>query len=361
VPYRLELEEIARLPSNGPASDSAQLANVDVIAIARDGSVIVPQRDRLIYLSPSGDFVRSIGRRGTGPGDFRQITGTGWLADTLWVYDSPLNRVAFLGAKGEVLRVMALPDATEPGVSATFMGLMRDGRRADKLLHRSAESSSVETVVRNRDGSDARIVATELASRNAIRFEAGGVRIPVPQPFSDQPLTVASRDGEELIIIERAATTGEAAANVVVRRLAPTGVVRSTNSYPVAPRPLGPALIDSAVDAIAPPYEDVLRKSGDPRAAADFQARLRTQLYVPKFMPLVFNAVAGENGILLLQTDLPLNRWMLIAANGEYIGDLQLPATVRPLTATPEHLWSVAPQDDGTPLIRRYRIRRTPS
>jgi hypothetical protein len=52
---------------------------------------------------PGGAFVRTLGRRGEGPGEFLTAGGLGWLGDTLWAHDGANLRVTLFDTSGVFL------------------------------------------------------------------------------------------------------------------------------------------------------------------------------------------------------------------------------------------------------------------
>ncbi len=56
-----------------------------------------------------GRSLGNIGSRGAGPGEFRLITGHGWLGDTVWVTDRQLRRTTYFTRDGKLLRIVAWP------------------------------------------------------------------------------------------------------------------------------------------------------------------------------------------------------------------------------------------------------------
>ena len=351
---RRRLEQVLRAPRDGADADSAQLATIGVVAVGDDGRIVVPQRERVVILDANGAFLRAIGRRGTGPGEFRQITQVGWLGDTLWLYDSPLKRITRIARSGDVLSVSALPDTARAGENVGFMGLLRGDRRLDKVAQR--EGDTVRAILRATAGGAGTVIATELASRNRMVLQIGQRRFFVPQPFGDQALVVASRDGEGIAVIERRVDDQDTSAAVTVRRIAPNGELLLESRYALPKVTLSDRMVDSAVRALSAVYEQILHGYREVPAVGTVADLLRRNIYVPRALPPVYNALAGEKGVLLLQTDREANRWLWLARNGDYLGYFDLPPKVRLLTATEDQVWGAASGEDNVPLLLRFRV-----
>ncbi len=71
--------------------------------------VYIGQQDEqhLLMFTPEGRFVKTIGRLGSGPGEFRYLMRFGVLADTLWTTDWELRRLTFFNDTGAVLGTSA--------------------------------------------------------------------------------------------------------------------------------------------------------------------------------------------------------------------------------------------------------------
>jgi hypothetical protein len=73
-----------------------ELSSFNHLAVDSRGNVHVPDfyRHRVVTFGPDGQFVRALGRRGSGPGEFRAIRTVQVLrGDSLLVYDGSLGRI----------------------------------------------------------------------------------------------------------------------------------------------------------------------------------------------------------------------------------------------------------------------------
>jgi hypothetical protein len=115
----------------------------------RDGTLVVANGGsrELRFYGGDGHFLRSIGRDGSGPGEFRQLTSL-WLmaGDTLVVWDRPSMRLQHFSPDGAFIRATSL--VTAP-FAAGFLGLppqpqavLEDGRAVVFLQSRSPGAGS---------------------------------------------------------------------------------------------------------------------------------------------------------------------------------------------------------------------------
>ncbi|MGE3525471.1 MAG: hypothetical protein AB7I33_06080 [Gemmatimonadales bacterium] len=64
------------------------------------GRLVVLDADQIFVLSPEGRLLATAGRRGEGPGEFRQPVAISILADTIFVYDEATRRLSAFLADG---------------------------------------------------------------------------------------------------------------------------------------------------------------------------------------------------------------------------------------------------------------------
>jgi|GEM_PF-6845629 len=83
-----------------------------------DGRIVVSDRDRLHWFDARGLFLRSMGRSGDGPGEFRYITSIcRSRADTLVVWDDGNRRIGIVSPEGGFIRHL-VATGSSPSVQA---------------------------------------------------------------------------------------------------------------------------------------------------------------------------------------------------------------------------------------------------
>lgn len=125
-PSTLEAEELWRF--GGDDEDDFVFGVLGHIASDADGNVYMLdiQLDEVLVLSPDGEYIRTIGRSGEGPGEFRRpvgmfITSAGEVA----IVQRIPGRIVLLTTTGEPAGVLTVPQ-TDDGVQA-FNGAARSG------------------------------------------------------------------------------------------------------------------------------------------------------------------------------------------------------------------------------------------
>ena len=88
-----QLREVFRL-GGADAPEHLSFSSEPQFAVHRSGLMFAlhSRQARVAVLDSLGGFVRWIGRRGSGPGEFQNAFRMGFVGDTLWVRDSPTQR-----------------------------------------------------------------------------------------------------------------------------------------------------------------------------------------------------------------------------------------------------------------------------
>ena len=89
------------------AHDSLRLSSMVEAGFAPDTSLIVTAGPELAVLDPQGRLQRTLGRNGSGPGEFRSTFRLGLVADgTVFASDFGSGRITQLRTTGEVVRIL---------------------------------------------------------------------------------------------------------------------------------------------------------------------------------------------------------------------------------------------------------------
>jgi hypothetical protein len=191
VPSALEgapvgLEPVLRLGAAG-GPDATVFGQVSGVEADEEGRIYVLDRqaNELQIFSPEGEHLRTVGRSGSGPGEYSAANGLRWAApDTLLVVDQSGGRYTFLTRDGDYARSVR----RELG----YFGWMFDGAILGDRVYELG-------IVATPDGSEAAIIGiptgddaargdtipvprTEqpAASSFSVRGEAGGMSMAVP-------------------------------------------------------------------------------------------------------------------------------------------------------------------------------------
>ena len=129
---RADPPSVDRVVVSNPDSASARLPTVveelrigsvlgdcdvfgDVISLAVDdvGSIYVAdlQANAIRVFSPQGECLRTLGREGSGPGEFAMLAGIAWSSHSLWAIDALAHRLTVFDSAGAVRSSLSLGSA----------------------------------------------------------------------------------------------------------------------------------------------------------------------------------------------------------------------------------------------------------
>jgi hypothetical protein len=128
-----------------------QFTQIAGMGFLPDGGVVVGDggSQELRFFSPEGLHLRTVGRRGEGPGEFLDLSKVGVSpAGEVWAYDFSLRRLTWFDGKGEMTRLVSL--AMEPP-TLNAVGPLSDGTFLLMQLWGSRQVSQAATEGFRRD------------------------------------------------------------------------------------------------------------------------------------------------------------------------------------------------------------------
>lgn len=154
---------ILDIPASTAAGEVAFGAVAAATRLSSGHVVMADAYDAVVrFFAPSGALVRTAGRRGAGPNEFRS---TSWLGqcgqDSIYVWDRVLARMSVLDREGAIVRQFRLePTASTiacsragavayfgpPEAPASSVGEMASARYRAPLMVRSSDSSTAQTL-----------------------------------------------------------------------------------------------------------------------------------------------------------------------------------------------------------------------
>lgn len=143
----------------GSTGAGAEIGHISAVAQLTNGSIVIgDDANGVLHMySAGGRRIRTVGRNGAGPGEFKSIRWVGECGrDTLYVYDSMQSRISVFEANGTLVRSFSPPlprvayvrcaaDGTMAYVAASGMsglasrGVVQVMDRAGMLLYRSPD------------------------------------------------------------------------------------------------------------------------------------------------------------------------------------------------------------------------------
>ena len=287
---------------------------------------------------PDGTHAAEFGRKGEGPGEFREPAALAVLhGDSLFVWDRGLGRATYMSADGRVTRTRTVSAIR---LNETFIGSMADGDFFLQWVWRSGPDNQ-RFVVHVAPESLDTLLTIPLPVKEVLAF--GRPRWEVPE-FTPQPAAATSDD----------ALWWADGGRFEVNRLTRDGRLQASYRYEVPRRAVTSQFFSWYADSVAfkgPwPQEEKpeVRRIMDRRGAADS-------------LPSIDRIAAGRDGRLWLrQYQYPGENqpwsWIVVDSAGSPLAAIQLPRTFTPYEFGGDYLLGIARDSMDVQYVARYRI-----
>ena len=260
-----------------------------------DGHLAVIDRDRILFFASNGRLLRSVGRSGNGPGEYRYLTSICRLrGDTLVVWDDGARRLGVLTADDGFVRHISLD-----GASAGTSSCGSDGRIL--VLGLVQDPSSPRGVV---------------GSGHLIHSDGS----PVGQPFRYDPGSMDAAARTPSVVAADDRTYVGVAERFEIREMLSNGSVRLIRT-PDTPPPLSDRDYDRLLARMVP----------DQPRAKEMRARLKERRTAARW-PAYGRMLADPTGCLWVQQRVPgladrprPDRWFAFNKAGRLLGFLEIP------------------------------------
>ena len=359
-------------------AEEYMLGEIADIALGPDGSIFVLDRQVPVvrHYDARGQFIRNIGRRGDGPGEFRLVSGIAMTHDgRLLLWDTGNWRINVYSATGEVLPQLTTPSGTSGSSSATYSrALMVDS--AGRIVTRKSIFNPRE--IKNRptvwvrfatNGSliDTAFPPPSTKTEAVVSATSGPATISQRVPFSPRRLVTMSPRGTFIAgFPDRYAFEIQQPGRPVV------SVRRDVKAEPVsrAERSEAKRQIEEKMRQTNPTWSWNGPDIPDVKPFYDdLQVALDGRIWVA-IIPEVSNRVGSISGsgssgrpgaapVSIQGPPAPAPRpalYDVFEADGQYLGQVQIPARVSSVVRHGDQVWAIAYDDQDVPRIKRYRI-----
>lgn len=320
---------------------------VAVLPLANGSVMIADGTAKEIRLfSATGEYIRSAGRSGRGPGEFSYLRELGLLGDTVWAIDAIERRVSYFSADGTPLSTARIESR-----AAALTALLPAGRALGMAwaAPRTAPTTPLVLTTRGAAVTDT-LVWLNTAHANVFMTVSESRFIIGQQRFSDAPLAVVAPGGQIIFVVDRTVATDARSTAFRVLALEADGDTLWNRALPYMPKPLEKARGDSLLNS----YRQTRTGS---ELSADV---LRRGIFIPDFLPPVTSAVPASDGSLWLRREeAPANvEYWVLDKTGSHSATVTVPATLTLMAATATHVWGVQKDEFDVPTVVRYRITR---
>jgi hypothetical protein len=396
------------------ANDELGLTYIADAARGDDGVAYILDRSDLgvRVVSREGDFLRTIGTRGRGPGEFKTTPKLGVYGDILWAVEN--TRITLFRSDGSLVSAseffgldVALPEDSRvvraKGVNVGFDGrvlpgeMISDDLFASRLAYvprqypgrrpASGDTVSVPFVLFDTTGE---IVDTlgfyPLPATDAIDIEVteiDGWRYMIPPAEQDSPFRI---DGSErFYLVDRQAVSSPECATFVITVLEPEGDTVSSRRYEYEPMAYGSAKRQAMAESVTrtPGWADVTVERGYPvlvqigSAGADVLMRegryfdviqraareMEERLPLAEYQPPIQDYRLGANGLVWLAREIDPDfstTWLIMDREGTMRGKVSVPLGERLAWVGEDAFWTARRHELGYEMLVQYRLVPTP-
>jgi len=363
----LALEEEIRI---GSLDDpEVGFTSIGDVWVSPSGQVYVAETRELeirVY-GTDGMLLRTYGREGDGPGEFRAIGGFGVVGDTLWVSDGRLHRTTLFALDGQVLAtvtaLLEVPIGEEFGRPLTvsvFPHALRSDGLIESIFVRASRANlpdSVAEVPKVRFDMNGEVVDTlemvrTRVSRTARVLQLGNTRTfiyPDP-PASDSGTYQVQLDSGSFAVHWTVDGSPASGSLVAVHRTSAGDTTLTSLSYD--PRPVTEKYLDSLAASRARG-----RRSRSDSLTLVEAYRSATQL-PPHHRPVWPPITVGDRSVWIrLDPGVAVaDRWLVFGEEGQVLGTLSLGPGVFPKWSRRDNVWLVERDSFDVPWLVRYRI-----
>ncbi len=340
------------------------LTEVDQLAIGHDGEMYIGQQMEGIIrvYNRAGDFIREIGGRGEGPGEFVTLGDFGWRADSLWVIDWPQQRVAFFDRSGEHLATQRVvgPLLRHSSRPATANAVLKDGTLLAIPTVRSrhiADGTIKLLPILRLDRSGVLLDTLGMLNPRGAKGSVwvGDKRATFGLFIKSNTLWKPTIDGSSIVVVHRPIADSGDRGHFQIDKILISGDTAFSRRYRYSPKPVPSGSADAAIAQLASNLQLIgFTPIQAGRLASD-------SMRVPHYQAPVSSLVTGRDGSIWLRREGLRGdevNWVVLDARGEIVMNVRAPSDLEILQASREQVWGVVKDDLDVPYVIRYRVSR---
>lgn len=351
-----------RIAHFGSLDGPGAIGSIRDITLDGEGHVFVADglAAQILVFYMDGTFLRALGRKGGGPGEYLSPGGIGWRDGRLWVYDAAQRRVTTVTVDGSVVGTFRFSAETlgPEGIRVGGLGPFGDRHlglalpRSELIAHRLVADRPVYLVDDVGFVSDT-LTLMPLAEREISAIPRGSDGSESPAYLTElvkaHTILDLSPSGDRLLTIERPAPDAPEAEFRMQVHEAGEGRILDKWISVTAER-----LTDDWLDSKLDPLFDE-----DGRMGFLTRREVEAHLWKPDYHPPVSQAKIGADGSIWIARE-PIDddqlRWVVYDLDGTLQFTTRLPADLRVYWVSRSEVWGARPGHLDVPQVEGYRI-----
>lgn len=359
--------EVLRLGDALDVPDWLSFASEPRLMLDASGRLLaIPHGDqRIRLLDQDGRFIRYIGNRGTGPGEFSVLHRAGFAGDTLWVQEVFAMRTSFFDSAGDHIRTEANTGHPEMGSGYARKMPLAEGRQlvvgppgeAD-----TGERARMAIAMGPLDGSRSDTVASVLESST---MELEGIGSFAHRLAAAPPLYERSPDGSGLVVVDWAMDLPN---RVTVRRYDLDGrlAAESTLDFELReiPGDVREAYIEEGIAMVRRTAESLPETVGQQLPANLRRAVIRGSIIPDHYPPITTLFITHEGRVWLClaasgeeEEEKEETEWVVVGPDGAPEFRITAPAGVTFKAAHGDRVWGTGKTELDIPYLVMYELR----
>lgn len=300
------------------------------IAVGNGGEIAWTERSdsREVLIRNQRGVVRTAGRAGGGPGEFRAISRLFWRRDTLWVSDLAQARLQAFDVAGKLLDEIRLPG---PGNY-----VLRDNRRLIGALVQGTLSSLSVKIVRSAVGSS--------RLDTLMSFSSSAERDPWLLPsLRQQAFVRADPTGQRWCVLGL-----HPPEQLALHCVLDDGRVASNTTASLSPEKVTDEQWNQLVEKFA-------------KSSETSRDEIEKRFHRPPYLPVIRDVLVSSTGevwTLRWTSSTTANRWDRLRADGTVASTVSLPASMTVMLLTADWMYGATSDDDGLQSLVRCRVPR---
>lgn len=348
-----------QIHSAGAQDGPGALSRVFDVEVGPNGEMLVgqPTIGAISVFDSAGQLVRSVGRRGPGPGEFWVLGRMGWKADSLWVVD--FGRVQLFDSALKYARNVAFPVLRPPpGIARIIPGpILADGSVLGISL--MPDSGRLVPIVLLSESAE---ITDTLAHVPHLDV---GVRVTLPDderpanvsnPWIADPFWMSEQNGEAILIANGPVPDAPLNATFEITRIGINGDTLLHRYIAYVPRELEPDLVDDT-------YAEIVTRLRGTRSSvleSTIRRAVERSIAAPAYLPPISGMVLGRDGTIWLRRE-ELRQdsveWQVLDTDGGTLGTLYLPAGLEVMRTQRDRVWGIEEDSLDIPYVRVYEVR----